>query len=180
MATNYEKIQEDLALCNVTMWEPDSLTTVQLSLCRLTCMEGEIDNIIAKVTAASAALSDIEDIATSDSGIDDVRFDIATVNSKYAWNMTPTVSGLIDFTYNPNSEFYKEYIVPNVATLLVPIEEDDGEGGTRPRSAKAILSDRLNILKTRPIDTIETTIVALNSFKTIVTNKRAQLEATYA
>ncbi len=180
MATNYEKIQEDLALCNITMWEPDSLSTVQLSICRLQCMEGELDTVITKVTAAANALSDIEDIATQDSGIDDVKFEITSINSKYAWNMTPTVSGIISFGYNPLSEFYKDYIVPNVSTLLVPIEEDDGEGGTRARTDKSIEFDRLNVLKTRPVDAVETTVAALAVFKAVVTAKRTQLEATYA
>ncbi len=179
MATNYEKIQEDLASCNVTLWEPDPLADVQLSICRLSCMEAEIDNIVAKVTATANALADIEDIATEDSGIDDVRFSISAVQGKYAWNMTPTVSGIISFDYNPNSEFYKLYIVPSVSILLVPIEEDDGQGGTQARDAKTIEYDRINKLKSSPTDTVETTITALNTFKTIVTAKRTQLEATY-
>ena len=179
MATNYEKIQEDLAACNITMWEPDSLSTVQLSICRLQCMEGEIDNVVTKVTAAADALSDIEDIATQDSGIDDVKFEIASINSKFAWNMTPTVSGVINFDYNPSSEFFKDYIVPNVSTLLVPIEEDLGEGLVA-RTDQAIEYDRLNVLKTRPVDMVETTVTALAAFKAILTAKRTQLEATYA
>jgi hypothetical protein len=179
MATNYEKIQEDLASCNVTLWEPDPLADVQLSICRLTCMEAELDNVITKVTAAANALADIEDIATADSGIDDVRFSINSVKGKYAWNMTPTVSGIISFDYNPSSEFYKLYIIPSVSTLLVPVEEDDGAGGTQARDAKAIEYDRINKLKGSPTDTVETTITALNTFKTIVTEKRTQLEATY-
>lgn len=180
MATNYEQIQLDLEKCNITVWEPDPLSTVQLSICRLRCMEGEIDNVIAKVTAAANALSDIENIATLDSGIDDIKFVITTVNSKYAWNMTPTVSGIINFDYNPNSEFFNEYIVPNVSTLLVPIEEDDGAGGTQARTDQAIEYDRLNVLKTSPVDMVETTITALSAFKDVLTAKRTQLEATYS
>jgi len=179
MATNYEQIQQDLAECNITVWEPDPLSEVQLSICRLQCMEGEIDNVITKVTAAADALSDIEDIATQDSGIDDVKFVITSVNSKYAWNMTPTVSGIINFDYNPGSEFFKDYIVPNVSTLLVPIVEDDGAGGTQARTDQAIEYDRLNVLKTRPVDMVETTVTALSAFKAVLTAKRTQLEATY-
>jgi len=180
MATNYEQIQADLALCNITMWEPDSLATVQLSVCRLTCMEGEIDSVVTKVTAAANALTDIEDVATTDSGISDVKFLINSVRGAFAWAMTPTISGVIDFSYNPNSEFYNDYIIPNVSTLLVPIEEDDGQGGTQARTDAAILRDRQNKLQASPADVVETTVTALNAFKAIVSAKRAQLEATYA
>jgi len=179
MATNYEQIQNDLALCNITMWEPDPLSTIQLSDCRLGCMEGEIANVITKVTAAANALADIEDIATQDSGVDDVKFSIKTENGKFAWSMIPTISGVISFVYNPNSEFFKKYIVPNVSELLVPVVEDDGQGGTQPRTARDIEHDRLLVLKTKPIDMIETTITALNAFKGIVTAKKNQLEADY-
>jgi len=180
MATNYEQIQADLEKCNVTLWEPDPLADVQLSICRLTCMENEIDNIVSKVTEAANALSDIEDIATADSGIADVRFSVNSVAGKYAWNMTPTISGIISFDYNPKSEFYTQYIIPNVSTLVVPIEEDDGTGTMVARDPKIIERERIDKLKYSPTHTVETTITALAQFKTIVTSKRTQLEATYA
>jgi hypothetical protein len=180
MATNYEKIQEDLALCNLTMWEPTPFEEVQLNLCRLSCMESEIDGIVTKVTDASNALRDIEDVATADSGIDDLKFEIAkTTSAKYAWSMSPTASGTIVFSLNTGSAFYNEYIIPAVSELLVPTTESDGAGGTQPRDENVVLRERKLILETRPMDVVETTLTALTSLKAVATAKREQLEATY-
>ena len=178
--TNSQQIQNDLAKCNITMWEPDSIVTVQLSDCRLGCMEQEISSIIDKVTAAANALTDIENISTQDNGIDDVQFTINTQSGKFVWSMIPTINGIISFTYNPDSEFFKKYIVPNVSELLVPTTESDGQGGTVSRSSRDIERDRLLILKTKPVDMVETTITALKAFKNVVSAKKAQLEADYS
>jgi hypothetical protein len=181
MATNYEKIQEDLAACNITIWEPTPFEEVQLNLCRLTCMESEIDSIVTKVTAAANALQDIEDVATADSGIDDLKFEIIkNTSSKYAWDMSPTASGMIMFTLNTSSKFYNDYIIPAVSELLVPTTESDGAGGTQPRDEAIILRERKLILETRPVDVVETTLTALTSLKSVATAKKTQLEATYA
>ena len=179
MATNEELVQQDLQKCNITMWEPDDLSEVQLSACRLGCLSEELTALQQRLTDAANALDEIENIATADDGYPDVRFEITTTaNNKIVWDMAPTLSGLIAFSINPNSKFFKSFLVPNVSTLLVPTTEDDGSGGTVDRPSDVVQRERETVLRTRPKDTVETTITAVQQLKSIVDNKKAQLEAT--
>ena len=180
MATNYEQIQSDLLKCNITMWEPDPLASVQLSTCRLGCMISEVDSMLSKVTDAANALVDIETISTSKSGLPDLKFVISSVSTSFAWSMIPNTKGIIEFDYNDSSKFFNKYILPNVSTLLVPIQEDDGTGTMVARDPRAIESDRMDILTTKPMDVVETTITALTSFKKLLSDKKTQLEADYS
>ena len=180
MATNYEKIQEDLAKCNVTLWEPEPLKSVQLSPCRLACLESELENIILKLSAAADALSDIEQVATDSSDEADVHFNMKITSSGPVWSMIPTADGVISFELNDRSLFFKDHIIPSVSTLLVPLTEPDTSGNEVPLSDKVIYQKRLQILRTKPVDVVETTITALNAFKTVVTAKKTKLNADYS
>lgn len=180
MATNYEQIQADLAACNITIWEPDALSTVQLSICRLGCMIAEIANLAARVTAAADALTDIETIATLDSGVDDVKFSLSSGAQGAVWSMIPTISGSIEFSVNTNSDFYKTFLIPAVSALLVPLTTDDGAGGQIDKTEVALLAERTAALRNNPVNVVETTIPALTAFSNILTAKKTQLEATYA
>jgi prefoldin subunit 5 len=180
MATNYEQIQANLAKCNITLWEPDDLRSIQLSPCRMQCLENELAIVSAKITEAADAIQDIENVATQSGGADDVTFVNATLSDQnIVWDMSPTASGAIRFSVNQQSRFFTDYLIPNVSTLLVPITEDDGSGGTVDRNSEAIRTDRIAALQ-KPENVIETTITALAAFISVVQAKRTQLEAEYA
>ena len=179
MATNAEQIQEDLILCNVTMWEPTPLTEIQFNIGALVQMEAVLDTKISNVTSASSALADIEDVATGDSGIDDVVFTLEPQNSSnYSWSMIPNDNGGLSFFLNSSREFYNDYIVPAVPVLDVPLQEDLGEGLV-DKSTDKLTRERLAFLRATPLNIVETTIAALGDLKAIVVAKRINLEATY-
>ena len=179
MATNAEQIQTDLLLCNVTMWNPEDIEDVQLNIGALTQAELNVDVKIASITAAANALLDIEDIATLDSGINDVQFiREPSNNSPYAWSMIPRDNGTLSFFINVASIFYKTYIVPYVDVADVPLQHDLGEGlvdkteDLLKREREAFLNENLSSI-------VDVTIVGLGALKTILNDKRVNLEATY-
>ncbi len=179
MATNSEQIQTDLLLCNVTMWNPSDIESVQLSISALTEAEAGVDTKIAAVTAAANALLDIEDIATLDSGIDDVQFIKEPANnSPYAWSMIPRDNGTLSFFANISSTFYKEYIVPSVDVSDVPLQHDLGEGLV-DKSDDLLKRERETFLAASQSAVIDATIVGLTTLKGILSAKKANLEATY-
>ncbi len=180
MATNSEQIQTDLLLCNVTMWNPSDIEDVQLNIGALTQAEATVDSKIAAVTAAADALVDIEDMATLDSGIDDVQFNKEpSNNSPYAWSMIPRDNGTLSFFANVSSAFYKEYIVPYVDIADVPLQHDLGEGLV-DKSEAVLQRERETFLSGSPTAVIDTTIVGLGALKAIFAAKKANLEATYS
>lgn len=177
MATNAEQIQLDLAKCNITLWEPELMSSVQLSACKLQCIENEVDPLIATITAAIDALADIEDVATGDTGMNDVVFMPSTPPSVATWSMTAHTNGTIYFGVNTNSSFYVNYIIPGVSESTVPVQEDLGEGLV-DRSASDILRDRQAALLSQG-EVLEATINALTTYKAMVTAKKDSLAATY-
>ena len=179
MATNAEQIQADLLLCNVTMWNPDEIENVQLSISALTEAEAKVDTKITSVTAAANALLDIEDIATGDTGIDDVQFiREPSNNSPYAWSMIPRDNGTLSFFLNVTSSFYKTYIVPSVDVADVPLQHDLGEGLV-DKSADLLQREREQFLATNYSAIIDVTIVGLGVLKALLNAKKVNLEATY-
>ncbi len=179
MATNAEQIQTDLLLCNVTMWNPSDIEDVQLSISALTEAETNVDTKVAAVTAAANALLDIEDIATLDSGIDDVQFiKEPSNNSPYSWSLIPRDNGTLSFFANVSSAFYKTYIVPYVDIADVPLQHDLGEGLV-DKSDAVLQRERETFLSGSPSAVIDTTIVGLGALKTILNDKKVNLEATY-
>ncbi len=180
MATNSEQIQTDLLLCNVTMWDPADIEDVQLNIGALTQAEATVDLKITAVTNAANALLDIEDIATGDTGIDDVQFIKEPANnSPYAWSMIPRDNGTLSFFANVNSSFYKEYIVPAVDVADVPLQHDLGEGLV-DKSEDLLKRERETFLRDNTSAVIDATIVGLNVLKGILATKKTNLEATYA
>ncbi len=179
MATNAEQIQADLLLCNVTMWNPDDIENVQLNIGALTQAETTVDLKITAITGAADALLDIEDIATLDSGIDDVQFIREPTNSSpYAWSMIPRDNGTLSFFMNTSSTFYKDYIVPSVDVSDVPLQHDLGEGMV-DKSADQLRVERESFLRTNYPGIIDATVVGLGTLKAILAAKKANLEATY-
>lgn len=179
MATNAEQIQSDLLLCNVTMWEPSPVEEVQLNISALTIAEANMDTKITAVTNCANALLDIEDIATGDSGIDDVQFvKEPSNNSPYAWSLIPRDNGSLSYFANVTNSFYRDYIVPAVDIADVPLQHDLGEGLV-DKSEATLSRERNAFLSTTPLNVIDTTIVALGNMKAILTAKRVNLEATY-
>jgi len=177
MATNAEQIQTNLAKCNVSLWEPDALSKVQLSACKLQCIENEIDPIVAKITEALAALSDIEDVATGDTGFNDVVFVESTPPTETVWSMTSHTNGSIYFGVNASSEFYAGYVIPGVSTTTVPVEADVGNG-LEPRSADDIYQDRVAALQSQT-EVMEATINGLANYKALIILKKDSLAAEY-
>ncbi len=179
MATNSEQIQTDLLLCNITMWNPSDIENVQLNIGALTQAEATVDLKIAAITAAANALLDIEDIATEDSGIDDIQFiREPSNNSPYAWSMIPRDNGILSFFVNVSSQFYRDYIVPFVDVADVPLQHDLGEGLV-DKSDDLLKRERENFLYTNYSAVVDTTIVGLTELKAILAAKKANLEATY-
>ncbi len=178
MATNMEQIQLNLALCNITLWEPEALSGFQLSACKLQCMENEIDPIIVKITSSIDALSDIEDVATGDTGINDVTFINTTPPSASSWAMTAHTNGTIYFGVNKSSPFYTDYIIPGVSTSTVPVQEDLGQG-MEDRSDADILRDRQAVLRSQ-VEVLEATINGLNIYKSLIVAKKESLTSEYA
>ena len=179
MATNAEQIQIDLLLCNVTMWNPDDIENVQLSIGALTQAEATVDLKITSITDAANALLDIEDSATLDSGIDDVQFIKEPSNSSpYAWSMIPRDNGTLSFFANTISAFYKDYIVPSVDVADVPIQHDLGEGLV-DKSDDVLRREREAFLSASQSAVIDATIVGLGTLKALIAAKKANLEATY-
>ena len=180
MATNAEQIQTDLLLCNVTMWNPEDIEDVQLNIGALIQAELAVDIKIASITAAADALLDIEDIATGDTGISDVQFiREPSNNSPYAWSMIPRDNGTLSFFVNTTSSFYKNYIVPSVDVLDVPLQHDLGEGLV-DKSEDLLRREREQFLSTNYTATIDVTIVGLGVLKTLLNTKKVNLEALYA
>lgn len=179
MATNAEQIQTDLLLCNVTMWNPDDIEDIQLNIAALIQAEANVDLKIAAITAAANALLDIEDIATGDTGIDDVQFiREPSNNSPYAWSMIPRDNGTLSFFVNVTSAFYKTYIVPSVDVADVPLQHDLGEGLV-DKSDDLLQREREQFLATNYSAVIDVTIVGLGTLKTLLNTKKVNLEATY-
>jgi len=176
MATNYEKIQEDLATCNVTLWEPPRMADLQLNLCRLKCAEQEITAKATSLEAVKEALVDIESISTSDSEIEDVTFSVTKSDGvAYVWAMIPKASGDISFSLNTKSEFFDKFILPAVSVDIVSLT---GEGGLA-KTDHQLRKDRLQALENSPVNVIDTTISAVAKLLSIITAKRETLEAEH-
>ena len=179
MATNAEQIQTDLLLCNVTMWDPADIEDVQLNIGAITQAEASADIKIASITAAANALLDIEDIATADSGIDDIQFiKEPSNNSPYSWSMIPRDNGTLSFFLNVSSAFYKMYVVPYVDVADVPLQHDLG-AGLVDKTDDLLQREREAFLVANFSAIIDVTIVGLTAFKAILTAKRTNLEAVY-
>ena len=179
MATNAEQIQTDLLLCNVTMWNPDKVEDVQLSISALTEAELKVDTKITSITASANALLDIEDIATGDTGIDDVQFiREALNNSPYAWSMIPRDNGTLSFFLNVTSDFYKTYVVPSVDVADVPLQHDIG-AGLVDKPDDLLQREREQFLAYNYSAIVDVTIVGLGVLKALLNAKKVNLEATY-
>jgi len=157
---------------------PENISIVQLSACRLQCIENEIDPVIAKITEALTAIADIEDVATGDTGINDVVFITSTPPTSATWSMTSHTNGTIYFGVNTGSKFYVDHVIPGVSTATVPVQEDLGQGLV-DRSEADILRDRQSVLQSQT-EVLEATINGLNNYKALVTLKKDNLAAIYS